>query len=255
MIGVAEVLDNRPRDFGEVARAAKALGEIAAHLLDKALLLEALEQRNTSLREIVKLGARINATGRPEDMAAFVAQRLLDVLGATCCEVHKIDRGQLRCLLSIDRRLSRDDTTQPIGPAPETRSTPVPRSAAHELIVLTGYDDARLSADERRLWERNGFSSQLSVPLVIDSRLVGLIDVYDVRPRRFADHIDFARSVGQLVAGAFDNLLLLERLAESNQQLGVLAESSLEFGASLDLTEVLHSVSSRMCLRGRRDVL
>ena len=59
----------------------------------------------------MKLGARINATGRPEDMAAFVAQRLLDVLGATCCEVHKIDHGQLRCLLSIDRRLSRDETT------------------------------------------------------------------------------------------------------------------------------------------------
>ena len=50
------------------------------------------------------------------------------------------------------------------------------------------------------------------------------------------------------MAGAFDNLLLLERLAESNRQLGVLAESSLEFGASLDLTEVLDSVASRMCL-------
>ena len=248
VIGVAEVLDNRPRDFEEVTRPARALGEIAAHLLDKALLLEALEQRNTSLREIVKLGARINATGRPEDMAAFVAQRLLDVLGATCCEVHKIDHGQLRCLLSIDRRLSRDDTTAADRTGARGSDDAGPTVRGHDLLVLSGTDDARLSASERRLWERNGFSSQLSVPLVIDSRLVGLIDVFDVRPRRFADHIDFARSVGQLVASAFDNLLLLERLAESNQQLGVLAESSLEFGASLDLTEVLHSVSSRMCL-------
>ena len=118
----------------------------------------------------------------------------------------------------------------------------------HDLLVLTGLDDARLTADERRLWKRNGFAGQLSIPLVIDNRLVGLIDVFDVRARRFTDHVDFARSVGQLVAAAFDNLLLVERLAESNQQLGVLAESSLEFGASLDLTEVLHSVASRMCL-------
>ena len=248
VIGVAEVLDNRPRDFAEVARPARALGEIAAHLLDKALLLEALEQRNTSLREIVKLGSRINATGRPEDMAAFVAQRLLDMLGATCCEVHKIDHGQLRCLLSIDRRLSRDDTTAADRTGARDPVEIGPAVRGHELLVLTGPEDARLSADERRVWERNGFASQLSIPLVIDNRLVGLIDVFDVRPRRFADHIDFARSVGQLVAGAFDNLLLLERLAESNQQLGVLAESSLEFGASLDLTEVLHSVASRMCL-------
>ena len=247
VIGVAEVLDNQPRDFDEVIRPAKALGEIAAHLLDKALLLEALEQRNTSLREIVKLGARINATSRPEDMAAFVAQRLLDVLGATCCEIHKIARGQLLCLVSIDRRLARDETTAAdrTGVRGDASGPPV---RGHDLLVLTGLDDARLTADERRLWQRNGFAGQLSIPLVIDNRLVGLIDVFDVRARRFTDHVDFARSVGQLVAAAFDNLLLVERLAESNQQLGVLAESSLEFGASLDLTEVLHSVASRMCL-------
>jgi diguanylate cyclase (GGDEF)-like protein len=247
VIGVVEVLDNRPRDFTEVERPAKALGEIAAHLLDKALLLEALEQRNTSLREIVKLGARISTTGRPEDMASFVAQRLLDALDATCCEIHKIDRGQLRCLLSLDRRVARDET-----PGNGRAGVRGPEAGltlrGHDLLVLTGPDDPHLSPEGQRLWQRHGFASQLSIPLVIDNRLVGLIEVFDVRPRRFADHLDFARSVGQLVAGAFDNLLLLEKLAESNEQLSVLAESSLEFGASLDLTEVLHSVASRMCL-------
>ncbi len=247
VIGVVEVLDNQPRDFDESARPARALGEIAAHLLDKALLLEMLEQRNTSLREIVKLGARINETGRPEDMAAFVAQRLLNVLGATCCEIHKIDHGQLRCLVSIDRRLALDETTAAdrAGVHGDAAGPPV---HGHDLLVLTGLDDARLTEDERRLWQRNGFACQLSIPLVTDNRLVGRIDIFDVRPRRFTDHVDFARSVGQLVAAAFDNLLLLERLADSNHRLGVLAESSLEFGASLDLTEVLHSVASRMCL-------
>jgi len=247
VIGVAEVLDNQPRDFDEVARPAKALGEIAAHLLDKALLLETLEQRNTSLREIVKLGARINATSRPEDMAAFVAQRLLDVLGATCCEIHKTDHGRLRCLVSVDRRLTRDETTAADRTGVHDDAAG-PSVRGHDLLVLSELGDARLTADERRLWQRNGFACQLSIPLVIEDRLVGLIDVFDVRPRRFTDHVDFARSVGQLVAAAFDNLLLLERLAESNRRLGVLAESSLEFGASLDLTEVLHSVASRMCL-------
>ena len=248
VIGVAEVLDNQPRDYEEIARPARALGEIAAHLLDKALLLETLEQRNTSLREIVKLGARINATSRPEDMATFVARRLLDVVGATCCEIHTIDHGQLHCLVSVDRRLTRDETTAADRTGIRRSGSVAPTVHGHDLRVLTGLDDVRLSEDERHVWQRNGFAGQLSMPLVIDNRLVGLIDVFDVRARRFTGHVDFARSVGQLIAAAFDNLLLLERLAESNQQLGVLAESSLEFGASLDITEVLHSVASRMCL-------
>ena len=246
VIGVAEVLDSRPHDFAEARRPALALGEIAAHLLDKALLLETLEQRNVSLREIVKLGARINATSEPEEMAAFVAQRLLDVLDATCCEVHRSERGRLRCLVSLDRRRSREDGAA-LSPSSGIREGgPVIRD--HEILVVAGADDPRLTASERDAWTRGGFASQLSLPLVIDSRLVGLIDVFDARPRAFDDHLELARSTAQLMAGAFDNLLLLERLAESNQQLGVLAESSLEFGASLDLTEVLHSVASRMCL-------
>jgi diguanylate cyclase (GGDEF)-like protein len=246
VIGIAEALDNRPREFGEAHRPARALAEIAAHLLDKALLLETLEQRNASLREIVKLGARINATSRPEDMAAFVAQRLLETLDATCCEVHRMERGRLRCLVSTDRRSNRDVPAEGIGVCGLRESGPVVRD--HDILLLTDEDDPRLTAVERKAWTRAGFLSQISVPLVIDSRLVGLIDVFDVRPRQFDEHVDFARSIGQLMAGAFDNLQLLERLAESNRQLGLLAESSLEFGASLDLNEVLASVASRMCV-------
>ena len=67
-----------------------------------------------------------------------------------------IDRGQLRCLLSIDRRLSRDDTTAADRNGARDSGDAGPTVLGHELIVLSGYDDARLSADERRLWERNG---------------------------------------------------------------------------------------------------
>ena len=246
VIGIAEALDNRTRRFDEAHRPARALAEIAAHLLDKALLLETLEQRNVSLREIVKLGARINATTRPEEMATFVAQRLLEILDAACCEVHRTEGGRLRCLVSMDKRAYRDEPAGRTAVCSLQESGPVVRD--HDILVLADSGDPRLTAAEREAWEHAGFLSQISIPLAIDGRLVGLIDVFDVRPRRFDEYVDFARSIGQLMAGAFDNLQLLERLAESNRQLGLLAESSLEFGASLDLTEVLDSVASRMCV-------
>ena len=247
VIGIAEVVDNVPRDFEEVLRPASMLGEIAAHLLDKALLLVSLEQRDVSLREIVRLGARINATTRPTEMATFCAQRLLEVLDATRCEVYKMERGDLSCLASIDRRPGHEAPTAG-RPAPLGDLPSLARAAQdHDVLVIAGADDPRLTDEGRLAWQRWGFASELSIPLVIDERIVGLIDVFDVTCRQYTDHLDFARSVGQLVAGAFDNLLLLEQLAETNQDLGVLAESSLEFGSSLDLSEVLRSVASRMC--------
>ncbi len=45
-VGVIEVLDTRPRDFVEAALEARTLAQVAAHTLDKALLLRQLEQRN-----------------------------------------------------------------------------------------------------------------------------------------------------------------------------------------------------------------
>ncbi len=103
------------------------------------------------------------------------------------------------------------------------------------------------------MFERWAFASQLSIPLRIEERTVGLIDLFDVRARDYAEHLDFARSVGQIVAGAFDNALLLDRLEESNRSLRLLADSGLEFGASLDLEKVLSTVARRMCVAGGAD--
>ena len=50
-----------------------------------------------------------------------------------------------------------------------------------------------------------------------------------------------------MMAGAFENALLMERLEESNQTLGLLVESGIEFGATLDRDEVLESVARRLC--------
>ena len=177
-----------------------------------------------------------------------MAERLTTVLGATCCEIYKIERGELRCLSSLDVRPGFDDPSA-AEPIEMSEFPSLERAAqSHDLLVFASADDPRLTERERGIYKRWEFGSELSIPLFSDDRLVGLIDVFDQRPRDYAEHLDFARSVGQIVAGAFANLLLMERLAETNQELRLLAESSLEFGASLDLDRVLGSVATRMCL-------
>ena len=85
------------------------------------------------------------------------------------------------------------------------------------------------------------------MPLVLEGRVVGLLDVYDHRRRDYAEHRDFLLRVGQMMAGTFENALLMERLEDSNQTLGLLVESGIEFGATLDPDEVLQSVARRLC--------
>ena len=49
-----------------------------------------------------------------------------------------------------------------------------------------------------------------------------------------------------MVAGAFENASLLERLSATNRELKTLVHSGLEFGSTLDLDQVLVSVASRI---------
>jgi len=251
VVGLMVLGDSRPRDLAEVAPQIGAIVRLAATVLAQDQRLDELERRNRVLHEIVALGARVNQTTEPSGLARFVARRLTEAIGATCCEIYKIERGELRCLVSLDVRPGFDDPAA-YEPLAMSAFPSLERAAqSRDLLVFAGADDPRLTAREREIYRRWDFGSELSIPLFSDDRLVGLIDIFDQRPRDYAEHLDFARSVGQIVAGAFANVLLLERLAETNQDLRLLAESSLELAASLDLRRILDATARRLCAAAR----
>ena len=109
VIGVAEVYDSEPRDFADVVDAARVLAEVAGHILDKALLVEALEARSHTMHELIELGALVGRAQDPVTLAEYVAERLLTVTGAVCCEISKSEREGVRVLVSLDSRPDRQD--------------------------------------------------------------------------------------------------------------------------------------------------
>ena len=95
-------------------------------------------------------------------------------------------------------------------------------------------------------YRRWGFHSMVSLPLVVEGRAIGLIDVFDTRVRDFTPHLDMIRNVGRLLAGSFEKAMLVERLEQGNRDLSLLVDSSLEFGATLDVDAVLRTVAARI---------
>lgn len=251
VIGVAEVYDREPRDFADVAETAAFLAEVASHTLDRSLLVEALEARNRAMSELLDLGTHVSHTQDPVALAEYVATRLLAVTGAVCCEIAKTESTGLRVLVSEDTRPDHQDpdATKDLDVADYPAAMAAARQ--HDILIIESPDDPRLTEHERAIYDRWGFQSQISIPLLDEDQLVGLIEIYDDKPRDYSDHADFARSVGQLVAGAFSGALLLDQLNESNAELRAMVDAGLEFGSSLDLDSVLRSVAVRMCLAAR----
>lgn len=246
VIGLIDVFDTRPRDYAEYLDFLRSVGQTAAGAIENAMLLEKLERRNAALAELVELGRSASSAGGLTELLRAVGPRVVELMEADGCQVFILRGEMLRCVLTYDDGQFLDDfADQPLDLElfPSTRAAVAEQGA----LVIESPDDPRLSDYERSLYADSGTQSEICVPLVLEDRVVGLLDVYDHRRRDYAEHRDFLLRVGQLMAGAFENALLMERLEDSNQTLGLLVESGIEFGGTLDPDELLQRVARRLC--------
>ena len=101
---------------------------------------------------------------------------------------------------------------------------------------------------------RWSYRSMVSLPLVVEGRPIGLIDVFDTKVRDYTSMLDLIRNVGRLLAGAFEKAMLVERLESGNRDLRLLVDSGLEFGATLDVDAVLGTVAERIVAVSEADI-
>ena len=246
VIGLIDVFDTRARDYGEYVGFLSSVGQMAAGVIQNALLVDKLERRNAALAELVEIGKVVSGAGGLDDLVRAVGPRVVDVMEATGCQIFAVRDGLLHCLITYEDGEFEDHY---VGHPLDLDKFPSTREALErrETLVIESPDDPRLSDYERALYGESGSHSEICVPLVEDERVVGLLDVYDRRRRDYAEHRDFLTNVGQIVAGAFAQAALVDRLEETNRTLSLLVESGLEFGATLQLGDVLQSVARRLC--------
>ena len=246
VIGLIDVFDTRPRDYGEYLDFLKSVGQMAAGAIENASLVSELEQRNAALAELVELGKVVSGAGGLDELVRAVGPRVAEVVGARGCQVFRVEDGLLRCLVTYDEGTYLDDYAPDPLPLELFPST-VAAMERREALVIQSPADLRLSDYERELYREPGSQSEVCVPLCAAEDVIGLLDVYDDRPRDYAEHLDFLMSVGQIVAGAFANAILVERLEKANRTLSLLVESGIELGGTLELSEVLQTVGRRLC--------
>ncbi|HEY5387929.1 MAG TPA: GAF domain-containing protein [Thermoleophilia bacterium] len=223
LYGLIDIYDTRERDYTEYLSFLKSAGQTLARVFENALLAERLEQRSRVLREIVELGAVALQTRDLGGALGALAERVRGAVEAADCDVYTLQGESLRCVVSAD--LDGFDEAV-VGEVLDVDKFPATAMALRsgEAMAVPRLDDPRLSAEERENMARHGFESEFCMPLVADGRVIGLIDVFDTRPRDFGEYIDFLRSVGQMTAGAIQNALLLDELERRDAALAELVE-------------------------------
>ncbi len=245
VIGLVELSDYQPRDFAADLDLIRGLGQVAAHALENAALFEQVERRSRILNELVELGALTSSTRELDTLLKRVAERLLGAVDAANCDIHRMSDDGLRCVACFDRSGHDPDA---IGTLldPARYPTLVAAMNGHQVLIITSPDDPQLSEAERRMYRDHGFASEVSIPLVVNDELYGLLDIYDTRERDYGEYLSFLRSAGQTLAGAFESALLFDQLERRSSVLRDIVELGAVASQAHDLNEVLTALAERL---------
>ena len=199
---------------------------------------------------MIELGADLAAAEAPMDIAECAAARLRSAVQCTDCDIWWLEEGYLRCLASVDGG-GVDESVR--GRLLQLDHYPSTRRALEEreILVISSLDDERLTDEEREDFGEFDFHSLVSIPLVSNDAVVGLIDVFDVRERDYDDVRSFLASAGRTVADALRNAELLAELRRGNAA----QRELVELGDRLNEADTLEGFSRAVAERLRTDPL
>ena len=251
-VGFIDIEDVRERDYAEHLDFARNVGQLLAGAFAKTMLLDELQQRVRAQQELVELGRIASQARDLEELQQKVAQRLFAFMDAASCDVYRVEGDRLRCVASTALEGYKDVVGQVI----DLYENPSLNEAlaTGEPLVIASLEDPRLSPAAVAEYVEWGSKSSLTVPLVAEGKLVGIIDIDDLHERDFAEHLDFARNVGHLLTGAFEKASLLDRLEAGNSELRAMVDAGLEFGATLEVGDVLRAVATRILAASEADM-
>jgi len=253
VVGFFDVFDTRERDYNEVRQFLAGAARTVADALRNAHLLQSLQQSNAALRELVDLSDQLDETVGLDRLARIAAERLRAILAAENCDIWAVEGDTMRCLASFD---SRGWDAAEVGKVCRISDYPsaVATLSADAPVVIGDLESAGFDEAELAVYRGWGYRSMLSLPLILEGRAVGLIDVFDTKARDFTGQLDFIRNVGRLFAAALEKAGLVERLESGNRDLRMLVDSGLEFGSTLDVDAVIVKVAERILTVSQADL-
>jgi diguanylate cyclase (GGDEF)-like protein/excisionase family DNA binding protein len=198
------------------------------------------------LRALADLGEAASRWRDTDELLRDVAGHMLAATGAATCDIYRLeDEGVFRCQVSLDRSGPDEGA---VGAVLRVAVSPVVGEAFRAGIVtyVEDRDDPRLSSDDLEVYDEYGFASELCLPLLVQDRVVGVIELYGDRPRAFGAALEYARGAVHVVAGALEKAFLLSALEARTTVLRELFELAQLLSQTYDEEQLLRSVATRL---------
>ena len=231
----------------EEVELASSLAALSAASIENARLRRASDDRNRRLASLLSASRVVSSTLVVEDVLARVAQTATDALQADVCYIYEYlpDEDAIAWQAMVERvhgpQAQELGTVFPLDDFPEDREI-----LKRGVIVEENLSDDDLPPSARASMTEWGQQTLLSVPLLIEGRPVGLLEVAQLdRERHFtAEEIEFVRALGEHAAIAINNARQYRATERRNERLVHLVDISQTLTTSLDAGQIVERLEA-----------
>jgi diguanylate cyclase (GGDEF)-like protein/excisionase family DNA binding protein len=248
-IGIAECLDRaRERSYspGELALARAICDRIAVAVFNSRLF-DRLRRQNEELALVLDAVRAMGSSRDLQEVLDIITRRLTEALDVAWCDIYDYDSGrdefnvvafyQIPSVPSADGWLG--STLKPVESSGLRRAVD-----RHETTVMQASDPA-LPEAVRTGFATWGEKSTVTVPLLHDDEVVGVLDVAESRwEREFSAYdVELIQAIATQAGTAVHNMRLLDETRRRNRELQLLLDTGEVIASSMDLPEALGKVT------------
>ncbi|MBZ5632928.1 MAG: SpoIIE family protein phosphatase [Acidobacteriia bacterium] len=213
LVGVLDVQSTRVKSYGEQDRSMLSLiASRVASSIENARLYRRVDRQNRTLRTLAHLSREFSAILDLDELLTKIASATRALIPYDAFSVFLVDneRSILRNRFSVryDKRVKIDNI--PLGKGITGAAV---ESREPVRVLDTG-------ADPRYIASHPGIRSELAVPLIVQDRIVGVLDIESERIAFFTeDHQRTVSLLAQQIASSVENARLYEEVAQREQRM------------------------------------
>src|SRR5579872_3069112 len=213
LVGVLDVQSTRVHSYGEQDRALmRLIATRVAVSIDNARLYRRVERQNRTLRTLAHLSQEFSSILDLDELLGKIAATIRALINYDAFSIFLIDTEKkvLRHRFSVryDQRVNLDNI--PLGKG----ITGAAAESREPVRVLNTMEDPRYIASHADI------RSELAVPLIVQDRVVGVLDLESDRIAHFTeDHQRTLSLLAPQVASSVENARLYEELAQRERRM------------------------------------
>ena len=200
-----------------------------------------LEQKTAQLHAVGEIGAALAAAWKLEDTLNVITRITSQVMGVDSCSIYLQEEGADQLVLKATTGLAREAIGRAsLGIGEGLTGWAV--THGQPVAVGDALNDPRFKLlPETR---EEGLRSLMAVPLSVQGRVIGAMNVQTANIHEFADdEVELLSLIANLAAGALEKAALYDRMQQQIQELSTLAEVSRTVTSPLYLDEMLGVVT------------